>query len=445
MTQDQAVDQEPAVHNELAEGESLPPCLTRRTMLQRAGGGLAALGGAWLLAACGGSSSSSSASSAASSSSSSASTSSAASAADLPVASKGNPITLPIFSDNKPIPSGRSPEKGPLVIYDWAYYLSPAVVKSFEARYGVQAQVTNFASIDEAINKIHSGAVPADVWVPDANHIVELVQSKLIQPINHSYIPNLNNVIPAAGDPWYDQGARYSTPNFINLFGVQWRNDLIKIDPGSLSNPWDVYWKVPPGTPMGMVNAAAFDAISMAMLHNGAKNFDTVSLSQISDAAAALKELKGVKWQYTAFQPLATGVEKLSFGFNGDMVQVPHYLPKNVPLSATSFYFPANGYGLILNDLWVIPRSAKNPVLAHLFMNHFLEEQSAIDNFRDEGYQTMLKGLTIEKLKAAKVAPDYAIEMAFATAEQQTNGLPSPIYKANQLVAFEQAFAQLTA
>jgi len=270
------------------------------------------------------------------------------------------------------------------------------------------------------------------------------VQSKIIQPINHSYIPNLNNVIPAAGDPWYDKGARYSTPNFINLFGVQWRNDLIKIDPGALSNPWDVFWKAPKSTTIGMVNAAADDAISMAMLRNGATSLDTISTSQVADAVTALKELK-LKWQYTAFQPLASGVESLSFGFNGDMEVMPHYLPKNVPLSATSFYFPANGYGLILNDLWVIPKSAKNPVLAHLWMNHFLEEQSAIDNFRDEGYQTMLQGLTIEKLKAAKVAPDHAIEMAFATAEQQTNGLPSPIYKPQQLIMLEQAFAQLTA
>ena len=41
-----------------------------------------------------------------------------------------------------------------------------------------------------------------------------------------------------------------------------------------------------------------------------------------------------------------------------------------------------------------ILRGAQNPVLAHLFLNHFLELESAIANFRDEGYQTMLKDLT---------------------------------------------------
>ena len=119
--------------------------MTRRTMLRRSAGGLATVAGSSaaglrleLEQQLGGSSSS------------------AKSSPDLPIASKKRPITLPIFSDNKPIPSGRSPEKGPLIIYDWAFYLSPAVVKSFEQKYGVKAQVTTFASIDEALNKVSS-------------------------------------------------------------------------------------------------------------------------------------------------------------------------------------------------------------------------------------------------------------------------------------------------
>jgi len=418
------------------------PLLTRRSVLTRAGAGAAGLGGAWLLAACGGSSPGSAPASAGSGAGSS---SGVGSDPSLPVASAGRPLTLPISSNNRPIPSGRSPEKGPLVIYDWAAYLSPAVVKSFQQRYGVSVQVTNFATIDEAVNKIDTGAVNADVWVPSPQRLVQLVEAKLIQPINHSYIPNLDAAIPAAADPWYDKGARYSTPNFINLFGIQWRNDLIKIDPAAMANPWEVFWKAPKGTTIGLVNADPEDTLSMAFLRNGAQNFDTISQQEVNAAVSSLRELAGAKWQYTAFQPLATGVEKLSFGFNGDMVQVPHYLPAGTPLTATSFFFPSSGRGYMLNDMWVIPRRARNPVLAHLFMNHFLEVESAVDNFRDVGYQTMLNGLTNAKLKAAKVAPDYAIDMSFATAADQEHGLPAPIFNSHQLVWIERAFAQLTA
>jgi spermidine/putrescine transport system substrate-binding protein len=350
-----------------------------------------------------------------------------------------------MYSDNVAIPPGRSPEKGPLIIYDWAEYLSPAVVKSFEERYGVTAQVTTFAAIDEAIDKVSSGAVKPDVWVPDANHVAQLVEAKVIQPINHSYIPNLSNVIPAAADPWYDQGARYSSPNFINLFGIAWRNDLLKIDPGSLSSPWDAFWDAPKGTSIGLVNAGPFDAIQMAMLRAGNDGLDSVSQKDITDAAAQLAELKGAKWQYTSFQPLGAGIEKLAYAFNGDMMVVPENLSKGTPLSSVSFYFPPDGKGPILNDLWVIPKTAAHPVLAHLWMNHFLETQSAIDNFRDVGYQTMLTDLTKEKLIAAKVGPAHAIDMAFATAADQENGYPTPIFNTQQLTWIESSFAQLTA
>jgi spermidine/putrescine transport system substrate-binding protein len=329
------------------------------------------------------------------------------------------------------------------VIYDWDFYLSPAVIKSFEQKYGVKAQLTTFASIDEAVNKIASGAITPDVWVPDAEHIYQVAQSKLIQPINHSYIPNLANAIPAAGDPWYDRGARYTSPNFINTFGIGWRNDLINIDPASEKNCWDVFWNAPSGTPMGMLNAAPYDAISMTMIRSG-NDLEHVTETDVTNASNELSKLQNVKWQYTSFQPLGTGVEHLAFAFNGDFAVIGKYLPKGTPVTVADYYFPAAGNGVILNDCWTIPKSAKNPVLAHLWMNHFLELESAIDNFRDVGYQTMISDLTVDKLKAAKVAEPHEIEMAFSPPAFQQNGIPVPFWNTQQLTWIEREFAQLT-
>ena len=412
-------------------GEPTSPRLTRRRVLSQAAAGAGALTSAsWLLAGCGGSSSGSEGGS--------------SSDPSMPIASQSSPLTNPIFSDNKPIASGLTPEQGPLVIYDWADYLSPAVVKSFEERYGVKAQVSNFASIDEAVNKVHSGAVAADVWVPDVNHIYAFVQSKLIQPINHSYIPNLSGVIPAAADPWYDKGSRYSTPNFINTYGISWRNDLVNLDPDSLPNPYEVYWKSPTSTVIGMLNPDPYSSIAMSMLRSGAKHLDEIHEDQINSAAAELAKLDHVKWQYTCFQPLASGVEQLAYCFNGDMIQIPHYLSGGTPLTSVSYAYPKDGRGYMANDLWVIPKSAKNPVLAHLFMNHFLELESAISNFRDVGYQTMLSSLTLEKLKAANVGDPYAVEMTYVPDIVQQNGITTPIFTAEQLQWFTKAYTGLT-
>ena len=94
-----------------------------------------------------------------------------------------------------------------------------------------------------------------------------------------------------------------------------------------MKNPWDVFWNVPKGTPMGMLNAAAYDAIGMSLIRNGS-SLESVSQSDITDAAHQLSLLKPVKWQYTSFQPLGTGVQKLAFAFNGDFAVIGELSPE---------------------------------------------------------------------------------------------------------------------
>ena len=205
-------------------------------MLRRSVGGAAALAGSsWLLAACG---------RLEQQLQRDVERPSAASSSDLPIASKDRPITLPIFSDNKPIASGRSPEKGPLIIYDWA------LLPQSGGRQELRAEVRRQRAADDvrgdrrgAQQGRHGRDHPGRLGAGLRAHLPAR-QSKLIQPINHSYIPNLDTVIPAAADPWYDKGAQYTSPNYINTFGIGWRNDLVKIDPAKMSNPWDVFWEV---------------------------------------------------------------------------------------------------------------------------------------------------------------------------------------------------------
>ena len=47
-----------------------------------------------------------------------------------------------------------------------------------------------------------------------------MVYTDLIQPLNHSYVPNLENVWPEYQDPWYDQGAQYTVPYTVYTTGV---------------------------------------------------------------------------------------------------------------------------------------------------------------------------------------------------------------------------------
>ena len=148
-------------------------------------------------------------------------------------------MQLPIYPDNPRIPSGMEPEGGPLQLYNWAEYLNPAVVKSFEKKYGVGVELSTFSTVDEAIAKLASGAVGYDVFVPTQPYIALLVAGKIIQPLNLTYVPNLRREVwRSLQSPWYDVGSRYTVPYTIFSTGIAWRNDFLPdYDPSKLRQP----------------------------------------------------------------------------------------------------------------------------------------------------------------------------------------------------------------
>ena len=117
------------------------------------------------------------------------------------------------------IADGLEPEKGPLRIINYADYVNLEVIADFEAKYGVKVEITTIDTDTEAITKLASGAIKADVHHSMAGtSIGNLIAGGLIQPLNKSYIPNFANVIETFNDPWYDPGATYSVP--YTFFGT---------------------------------------------------------------------------------------------------------------------------------------------------------------------------------------------------------------------------------
>ena len=195
----------------------------------------------------------------------------------LPLARPDNPVTLPIYPDNEAIPSGIEAEGGPLKLYNWAEYINPPVIKSFEKRYGVEVELSTFSTIDEAVAKLASGAVGFDVFVPTQPFISMLVSGRILQPLNLSYIPNLHrNVWPSLVDPWYDRGSRYTVPYTIYTTGISWRNDFLPdYDPSKLRNPYESFWQATDIAGRVGILDDQREGLAMGLLRNGVTDVNT--------------------------------------------------------------------------------------------------------------------------------------------------------------------------
>ena len=147
----------------------------------------------------------------------------------LPLPRPDNAVTWAITADNEPIADGVADEAGPLGIYNYADYVDPSLVKKFQKLTGRKVQIATYNSSDEAIAKLASGAVAFDLIMGlSGSNIVNLIAQQLIQPLNHSYLPNLEkNVWPELQDPFYDRGSRYTVPYVVWSDGIGWRNDKI--------------------------------------------------------------------------------------------------------------------------------------------------------------------------------------------------------------------------
>jgi spermidine/putrescine transport system substrate-binding protein len=62
------------------------------------------------------------------------------------------------------------------------------------------------------------------------------------------------------------------------------------------------------------------------------------------------------------------------------------------------YWWPTDGRGPINNDTFAVLKGAKNPVLAHLFLNHLLDTKQVFTNFNFTYYQQPIKAMTPEAL-----------------------------------------------
>ena len=375
--------------------------ITRRTLLHRGALAAAGLGASGLLGAC-----------------ADTTTPVGAIAADadvgpggLPLARPNRAVTLPIHADNRPIASGLRPEAGPLQFYNWIEYINQDVINDFQRRYKVKVEISTFTTIDEAVAKLASGAVQFDVFVPETVFLEELVVGKILQPLNHSYLPNLAaHVWPSLQSPWYDVGSRYSVPYTVYTTGIGWRDDLLPgFDPSKLAKPWAALWSRGPkiAGKVGLLDDE-HDGMTMGLLYRGFADPNTESPQALSAARNALETLvktTNLKFDTNEYQHLADGSLWLHQAWSGDMASAPYYLPKGTPPKVLRYWWPANGRGPINNDMFGVLRGARNPVLAHLFLNHVLDPDEAFKNFSYVGYQQPLNEMTPEAVIAHGLVP----------------------------------------
>jgi spermidine/putrescine transport system substrate-binding protein len=208
-----------------------------------------------------------------------------------------------------------------LYLFNWSQYMDPSIIEAFETEYGVEVVENYFNSNGEMFAKLQAGGVSQyDVIVPSNYFVPRLIDSGLVQPLDHDKLSNLDNLLDKFIDPAFDPGNRYSA-------AYQWGTTGLVYDKAALGEvpaTWGVLFD--PALNSDQPFAVAEDsqvALGAACAYQGA-DYDCTSRDALEAAAREVLAAKqrdnfaGFIQGTPVLQQLVRGSVAAGMTYNGD-------------------------------------------------------------------------------------------------------------------------------
>ena len=426
---------------------------SRRAFLQRAAAaGIALPSLSAILAACGSGAQSSVATSASSGGDSSQYGTGGIAGAAYPLARPEAPVTWNV-DESQLIADDLKPEENATVkILRWPYYLAPSVIKSFEKKYNCTVEQTEFADMDKGLAKINTGQgdfdllVGMNVWA-----LGRSIAAGLVRPLNLSYIPNLSaNNWSTFQSPFYDVDSHYSVPYSVWSTGIFWNNEQITEDIAGMANPYDIFWNGAPVDKTHLLSNAQ-DVLSMSMFRDGMTDVnvtDAATITAAKDAMAEVAHATNASFDHVDYTDVPKGQAYLHQSWSGNVSDAFVFADPSDPiLDALSYVWPVESGvpGNVDNDLLIVLKSGKNPVLSHLLLNHIMDATNAMTNFTSwTGYQMPQKTMTRDALVATGLVPEH-LANCYIIESDMDRGSRELELPATADALWQAAYAELTA
>lgn len=110
-----------------------------------------------------------------------------------------------------------------LRVYNWTDYIDEEVIAEYEAIYGVKIIYDTFASNEDLLAKLQTGAGGYDVIFPSDYMVKIMSDLNLLRELDKAQLPNISNLDPDLLDPPFDPGNQYCLPYQWGTTGLGYR------------------------------------------------------------------------------------------------------------------------------------------------------------------------------------------------------------------------------
>ena len=268
-----------------------------------------------------------------------------------------------------------------LHVYNWGEYTGENILREFEEKTGAKVVMENFDSNEQMYIKVANGE-SYDILVPSDYMIQRLIQEGYLQKLDHSKLDCLDKLCEDVVGLPYDPGNEYSIPYFWGSVGIVY--DKTKVDLEDLEREGFDIFKDQKYKGQIYLYDSERDSFMMALKALG-YSMNTENEGELQAAYEWLVEcVQTMDPEIVTdeiIDNMAQGRKALGLIYSGDATYV---MSENEDMG---YYLPESGTYL-WSDAMVIPANAKNPDLAHEFINFASDYEGAYDNSSFVGYSS---------------------------------------------------------
>ncbi|HIZ59276.1 MAG TPA: extracellular solute-binding protein [Candidatus Dorea faecipullorum] len=298
----------------------------------------------------------------------------------LPAALVCMALIIGIFAVNMRGAGTARPFEGQtLHIYNWGEYTGENIIGDFEEETGATVVMENFDSNEQMYIKVANGE-SYDILVPSDYMIQRLIEEDYLQKLDKSKLDCFDKLSDAVLGLPYDPDNDYSVPYFWGTVGIVY--DKTKVDLEDLEREgFNIFLDEKYKGDVYLYDSER-DSFMMALKALG-YSMNTENEAELQEAYDWLVQC--VETMDTEIvtdeiiDNMAQGRKALGLIYSGDASYV---MAENENMG---YYMPESGTNL-WSDAMVIPKNAKNPELAHAFINYASDYDGAYDNSSYVGY-----------------------------------------------------------
>ena len=257
-----------------------------------------------------------------------------------------------------------------LHVYNWGEYTGDKILREFEEKTGAKVVMENFDSNEQMYIKVANGEA-YDILVPSDYMIQRLIQEGYLQKLDHSKLDCLDKLCDDVVGLPYDPGNEYSIPYFWGSVGIVY--DKTKVDLEDLEREGFDIFKDQKYKGQIYLYDSERDSFMMALKALG-YSMNTENEDELQAAYEWLLEcVQTMEPEIVTdeiIDNMAQGRKALGLIYSGDATYV---MSENEDMG---YYLPESGTNL-WSDAMVIPANAKNPDLAHEFINFASDYEGA--------------------------------------------------------------------